>query len=269
MRSEFIKLLESGLYHAEQFSFTDIDDIVDFFKKEMRYDCFCPLCNKESIFKSKAPVMTIGAPQHPIIKTIEAKEIQESIELFCSRDSTHRIKFYFKTEVRDEDTVALLKIGQYPSVADISNSDTKKYLNVLGKDKSKELNKAIGLFSHGIGIGSFIYLRRIFESLIEEAHREAIRNEDWSEEEYLKSRMHDRIGILKENLPEFLVQNKSIYSILSKGIHELSEEECLEMFPVVRTGIELILDEKIEQLERVKKLSEASKLISSLHEKYK
>jgi len=50
---------------------------------------------------------------------------------------------------------------------------------------------------------------------------------------------------------------------LSKGLHELSEDECLKHFSVVRLGIELILDQKIEERERQKKLDKASKAINS------
>ena len=34
-----------------------------------------------------------------------------------------------------------------------------------------------------------------------------------------------------------------MYGVLSKGIHELPEEDCLKYFSVVREIIELILDE--------------------------
>jgi len=49
------------------------------------------------------------------------------------------------------------------------------------------------------------------------------------------------------------LQNPNLYTILSKGIHELTEEECLEMFPMIKIGIELILDERIAEKEREKK----------------
>ena len=38
-----------------------------------------------------------------------------------------------------------------------------------------------------------------------------------------------------------LVKNTTIYGILSKGIHELSEEECRKYFPVVKQCIYQIL----------------------------
>lgn len=192
-----------------------------------------------------------------------------SLEFYCSRNRDHRLLFFLKTEFSLDGNIYITKIGQFPSTADITNEDTKKYVKVLGRERSREFNKAIGLVSHGVGIGSFVYLRRIFENLIEEAHNEAQGETDWNEEEYLKARMNEKVGLLKSHLPEFLVQHKSLYSILSKGIHELSEEECLDMFPIVRSGIELILDEKIEQLEKAKKTAEARKSIEALSGKYK
>lgn len=39
----------------------------------------------------------------------------------------------------------------------------------------------------------------------------------------------------------------NLYKVLSGGVHELSEEECLRAFPVVRAAIELILKERHEE----------------------
>ena len=53
----------------------------------------------------------------------------------------------------------------------IEENDIKKYRKILGKEKYGEFGRAVGLYTHGIGIGSYVYLRRIFENLIEEAHQ--------------------------------------------------------------------------------------------------
>ena len=45
----------------------------------------------------------------------------------------------------------LTKIGQYPSIADLSVAELKKYQKVLQADDYRELSRAIGLASHGIG----------------------------------------------------------------------------------------------------------------------
>jgi hypothetical protein len=69
--------------------------------------------------------------------------------------------------------------------------------------------------------------------------------------------MDEKIKILREHLPSFLVENRGLYSILSTGIHELSEEECLKYFESVKIGIEQILDEKIIEQDRAKKATQA------------
>ena len=183
-----------------------------------------------------------------------------TISLFCSRNKDHILRFDIRLHNHK-----MQKIGQFPSFADLHFFDTLKYKSALNKTAAyQEFTKAIGLASHGIGIGSFVYLRRIFESLIEEAHQIARVKPDWNEEVFTKGRMVEKIQILATHLPDFLVENRSLYGILSKGIHELSESECLDAFPVVKLGIELILDAKIREIEEQKKLDEARKAIQGL-----
>ena len=76
--------------------------------------------------------------------------------------------------------------------------------------------------------------------------------------------MDEKIQSLKHLLPPFLVQHRSLYGILSKGIHELTEQECLAAFPVVKMGIEIILDGKIQLEAERKKIVEASLAIAKL-----
>lgn len=94
-----------------------------------------------------------------------------------------------------------------------------------------------------MGIGAFVYPRRIFEWAIEEAHKVASAKQGWDEAAYNTLRMSDKISMLHDHLPSFLVEHKSQYSILSKGIHELTEGACKSAFADVRLGIELILDD--------------------------
>ena len=65
----------------------------------------------------------------------------------------------------------LSKIGQWPSVADFQIPQAEKYRKILGEEQYKELTRGISLAAHGVGIGSYVYLRRVFENLIEEAFK--------------------------------------------------------------------------------------------------
>ena len=161
------------------------------------------------------------------------------------------------------------KIGQYPSVADVHSAKIKRYRKILAPEDFSDLRRAVGLAAHGIGIGAFVYLRRIFERLIDEAHQIARQDAAWNEGLFLQSRMPEKIALLVSYLPSFLVENKSLYGILSKGLHELSEDECLQYFSIIQHGIEFILDERIATKEKNEKIEQTKKGIALLTQKTK
>lgn len=243
--------IEIPLYENIVFDDDNLDKGEALFNFDTTLDAYCPECNRHSIFERK-----------------EARYSHENrwinfgkyaIELICSRNDEHKLFFLFYAKNK-----SIQKIGQLPSIASLNLFDVKKYSKVLDKKYFTEFTKAIGLSAHGVGVGSFVYLRRIFEFLIEEAHKKAKVENGWDEDAYIRARMNEKINLLKNELPNFLVENKSLYSILSKGIHELSEKDCLNAFPIVKVGIELILDDKLEQMKKLKKLEEAKKAIRKL-----
>ncbi|WP_202802001.1 short-chain dehydrogenase [Catenovulum agarivorans] len=246
-------LIDLPLYEKVTFQNEDLKEGRELFCFNETLDTYCPECNQHSIFSR------IGNHVTTTDASIWVDRGRFSISLGCSRNRKHTLFFLFHA-----DGQTIQKIGQLPSIASLNLFDVKKYSKVLEKRYFQELTKSIGLASHGVGVGSFVYLRRIFEFLIEEAHRNLINDEGWDESNYQTARMAEKIELLKAQLPDFLVENKSMYSILSKGIHELNENECLAAFPVVKLGIEIILDDKLEKMRREQKLAEAKKAIASL-----
>lgn len=196
---------------------------------------------------------------HPIIEQGGVVHL----ELQCKRSGDH---FHFLV-YWNPDKNTLTKVGQFPSYADIHRHDTTKYNSVLDEDKMNEFVRAIGLHASGVGIGAFVYLRRIFEYLIRDAYNALAQNTDNAVQDFERSRMDEKISMLKDYLPEFLIQNKNIYSILSKGIHELSEEDCLDYFNIVQRGIKMILDQKLEMLMRKKEEDEIKRELAELASK--
>lgn len=205
----------------------------------------------------------------------------------CSLDISHRLFVNFRIydpikpediveysnkiiEGEDESTKAydylhdcliIQKVGQYPSLADMQMFNVEKYRSVLGKDSYRDFTRAIGLNANGIGCGAFLYLRRILERLVEEAHQEEKANPSWDEESYEKSRFNERIQMLEEAghivIPEILIEVKSkIYGVLSKGVHENTDDECMELFPYLQFVIEQVLDERIRKKELNQKVAE-------------
>ena len=258
-------------------------------------DCFCQICNKESTFrriKIFLPLIANSVNSKEFDFSIEIEDKQNlpefllfpqtnnnkvrfinmpvkayaleeryfNIEFKCTRCNSQKLIFFYAF-----DNSKLTKIGQYPSISDLEKNAIRKYEKLLGKEKSSELNNAIRLFANGSGIGSFVYLRRIFEYLIETAHEEAKKTTNWDDNAYdISRRIEDKVKLLKDYLPPFLIENRKVYLVLSKGIHEWTEDECLSYFDPIKIIIELILDQRIEHKERMNKEKEAKNRLSKI-----
>jgi hypothetical protein len=253
-------LITSPLYESVEYAQEDVATGGKLYYFDGNIDSFCPECNNHTIFKR---AWGYRCPDIMDYKSWVNKG-EFTIVLACSRNYKHQLKFIFEATGKK-----IQKIGQLPSLASIHSQDLRKYRKVISSEYLKELNTAYGLASHGVGVGSFIYLRRVFELLVEEARELASKDESWDQKLFIDSRMKERIALLSNYLPGFLVENAGIYSILSKGVHELSEEECLSYFPVIKTGIELILDEKLEADLKRGRLLEAKKAIDASLSKIK
>lgn len=239
----------------EEFTFAEQHDQEGwnlFFSQEP-IDTYCPECNLHSIFHQHFT----GSVPHYHDAWVGSKRL--AVVLKCSRNATHKLFFMFDIEDR-----TVQKIGQLPSLADLNTYDVRQYSAVLSKGDLREFTKAIGLAAHGVGVGSFVYLRRIFENLVDAAYQVAKTDSGWDDHAYQKGRMAEWIQLLAGHLPEFLVENRSMYKILSQGIHELTENECLAAFPVVKMGIELVLEEKLAAAAKQQKLEQAKKAIHGL-----
>lgn len=260
-------LVNKGLYDSVDITVDDLDEIEKCLTKDEyagnTIDCFCVHCATNRVFEyTNSEVhedtgimrMSVFDDGNPKVRRPKREEQfrrylnkRYAMTYRCTRDRQHFIIFDLITT---DDKI--IKVGQYPSVADLVIPEIAKYKPVLGT-QYREFSKAIGLFAHGIGIGSFVYLRRIIENLVFDKYNEVSENPEISNTEFMRLKFDEKIEALKPYLPEVLVANKNIYGIVSKGIHELSEEECREMFPYIKAGIELILDSLLAEKERKSK----------------
>lgn len=248
--------LGDGIYSAIE--------AIELFGKTM--DAYCPQCQRDATFTgaiSDHAQNTKQAQQRKIAimrfgghKEKDAWDVPSFTKaIVCSRNG-HILHFYF---VVTENSI--IKIGQYPSLADMATGDTSQFIRALGKERLRELNKAIGLAAHGIGIGACVYLRRVFESLIEDAHQKAISGQEWVEDGYQKARMKEKVAMLKSGLPTFIVEHPQLYGILSLGVHELTEEECLKNFEALKSAILVIAEERMHEIQREARYRDASQAI--------
>ena len=160
------------------------------------------------------------------------------------------------------------KVGQYPSMADLQMFNIEKFRTVLKKEAFRDLRTALGLYASGVGCGSFVYLRRIFEGLVEEAETKASKSEGWDAGEYRNRDFNKKIEYLEtfgqKLIPDELSPVKTkIYGVLSRGVHASSDQECIELFPAMKYVIEELLDHKIATKEREEKLKRLGSVLGN------
>ena len=263
--------LEHTLYAKIQLNPERDVNFLDSIKyRSQQFDAHCVYCGKSSTFQTlddRRPADVAQALQIENfngstklqLKRLRLEGGQFALHLRCSRRPDHLYSYFFVYSERDG---VLTKVGQTPSLEDVAGADIERYRKVLG-DEFAELRKATGLFAHGIGIGAFVYLRRIFESLVEMA-RKAEDPSGEREAEFRHMRMAERIGALKDMLPPAVVQYKDAYSILSKGLHELGEEECKRHFPVIRAAVIMMLEQRYEAAEKAKVAADLERAIAAI-----
>ena len=282
-------LLNAGLYNKLTITQDNIGDLISLIGGSIKLNLFCKECGDTRVFS----MQSITNPDYNemrqayILRSLseELQTLQNhgfgkdvttpdgtiqvwawknwqcenaarliTFSFHCAMDETHTVDFVVLTT---EDS--FIKIGQYPSIADLTFPELKQYSKILSKDDMSEMRRAIGLHAQGIGVGSYVYLRRILERIIDSAKDLALADGKITEDGYARSRVSERISLLKDYLPNVLVNNPTLYGIISKGIHELSEAECIAYFPVIKECIFMIL----EKWEQERKQAESEKALSA------
>ena len=218
-----------------------------------KFDAPCRQCGRERTFEGGSRFTG------NLSSTMGLGDGDFSTEFECGWDSDHTITCWFRVS-----NMTLTKVGQSPSLADIASAElSSQFRKVLGHERARELARATGLMANGIGIGSFVYLRRVFEGVLED-HRKAAETDGEPIPNYLELRVDERIQALQKRLPPFLVKHRKLYGILSIAVHELDEQTCLKFFPIVREAIFLILQQDVEAATRRAKESELSKALGMI-----
>lgn len=81
--------------------------------------------------------------------------------------------------------------------------------------------------------------------------------------------MSDKIELLRDLLPPMVSKTTGLYGILSKGMHQLDEQECKDMFPLLRLAVLSIVRERKSQKDKAKEDIELQKQLHELHNKHR
>lgn len=239
-------LLSAPLYTEYRLA-SDLEVLSQFASRANRWDRkldgYCPFCSRDTTFTFTG----FRVPSSDDWENIHEKYRFEEVSLSCGRKSNHTVRFTLRLF-----RMVLQKTGQYPSLADIAIDENRtKYASVLKGENWRELYKAIGLAAHGEGIGSFVYLRRVLERLINERFRDFRAAEGWRDDDFVGLRMDEKVKFLQGHLPSSLVSNRKIYGVFSKGVHELDNDQCLAFFEVGKQSIIFILQDDLKKKEEL------------------
>lgn len=205
------------------------------------FDSYCKTCKRDTTFR----VASRDIPNRGLsTRTAPGVNIRTllSVNATCQRDYT-----VYSYVLQFEET-AVTKIGQWPATADIAFGELRHLDRGLDDHDRQELGKALGLYAHDTAIGAFVYLRRVFERMVARAHQRQAEGGD-AVDGFDTMRMDEKIAALKDELPERVVKQSAVFSVLSVGIHELTEDQCSKFFPVMKA----VLFQMLEQEEHRRK----------------
>jgi hypothetical protein len=180
-------------------------------------------------------------------------------EYICSSCLQFRWIFYLRF---GENCDAITKIGQWPPW---SIQVDPALAQMLG-DHVSGYQKGLVCESQGYGIGAFAYYRRIVEGiigrllddigdLISENERAAYHQ---ALEQTKKTTVtQEKIGLVKDLLPPILRPDGMnplalLHSILSEGLHERSDADCLEDAQSIREVLVFLVNQVLQSKESAK-----------------
>jgi len=235
---------------------------------EIQLHCEHEHCNGTRFFRC-----TNGADQYLTPKN----HLFFYLTYLCSNCQTTEKIFSISAVVEKEGTPQGLcyKFGEFPTYGPPIPS---KLMKLIGPDRDIFL-KGRRCENQGLGIGSFIYYRRVVENQKNRILQEIIKvskkigapqeNINILEDAIKETQFTKALDMAKGSIPESLLINGHspillLHSALSEGVHALSDEECLDLASSVR----IVLGELSERLSQaLKDEATLTKALSTLMNK--
>lgn len=163
----------------------------------------------------------------------------------CNNYRNHIYNMSVLLEVKNL-KIYVMKVGANPSIHDVKGFDFDRYKKFLEKtDAVEDYKKAELSYADGYYVGSFAYLRRVFEKMINYYL-------DIVDERPESNKSEDKIKVIKKLFDSRInSQLTNLYAILSQGIHELEEDECEEYYIFLKgiIDMQLLYEKNNEEVE--------------------
>lgn len=172
------------------------------------------------------------------------------------------VAFHTEKKDTDQDSLVLEKVGQYPAWS----IEMDKELEEMLGEHAEYYRRGLICESQSYGIGAYAYFRRITEDVIDKLLESILDLVEAEEKEQYREKLEEvrkektaekKINLVKDLLPKSLQVDgmnplKELYGVLSEGIHDKTDEECMEKAEAIR-GILVFLVNQVARTKRDKK----------------
>lgn len=228
---------------------------------------FCPICKSQQTYNMSNDFESDGLNF--------MGKIYEAVYRCAGCNANTRTFFVYISGKKDGDEMKMYmeKVGQYPSW---TIELDKELENILGKH-ADFYKKGLINESQSYGIGAYAYFRRITEEiidklldsitdLIEEKDREAYAE---ALEKTKKTRnTQEKIDLVKDLLPTSLKPEEMnplgvLHSALSEGLHNGTDEECMEKAEIIRNILVFLVNRTIRMKSESSEFTDGMKKLLS------
>ena len=228
---------------------------------ELKLHCSHDFCNRDRFFRCTGVYKYPG----PHLITDACNYLYASYQCSNCLRTTKVYSFMAILDTNEGSQGICSKLGEFPPYGPPVSS---RLIKLIGPDRDIFL-KGHNCEKQGLGIGAFTYYRRVVENQKNRILEEIVKvyeKIDTLREAIKETQFRKALGMVKDVMPESLLINGHspillLHRALSRGVHELSDEECLELAGTVR----LVLGELSERLSAIlKDKTELTEAVSTL-----
>lgn len=192
----------------------------------------------------------------------------------CENSLYHYLVYFYSESLEEDsdyDVLVMQKVRQIPAWSIEMDAEVGKMLG----DHSEYYKNGLVCESQGYGIGAYAYFRRVVEDIIDELLEsilDLVKEEDKDEykeklEEVKQEKIaENKINLVKDLLPESLQVDgvnplKTLYGVLSDGVHNKTDEECMEEAEAIREILVFLVNQVIRTKKDKQSFTESMKKI--------
>jgi hypothetical protein len=257
-QKEFLERTPPGTkVHVTDFEATDRQGIPHMRMPEI--ELHCAQCNGQRFF----------APQVSGAYVRERQPVDAYLDYYC-RNCRRALKTFAVGARYDEGAKkwTVFKYGEEPS---FGSPTPARAISLMGPDRDQFL-KGRRCENQGLGVGAFVYYRRVVENQKNRIFDEIIRvSQHLGADEQLiadleaakkETQFTKAVDTIKHALPQSLLVNghnplSLLHSALSEGVHGLTDAQCLDLASSVRIVLIELADRLSQAMKDEAELNEA------------